>query len=486
MKRLGNSVLTPARAAVASLVGSALFLAGCGTNETGPTPPSVTGVVRTTISDPPSCAAAYDHVYVTVTKVTAHISTTAEETDSGWVTLVDLTASPKQIDLLHLPGAGTCVLSQALGSTSGLPAGKYQQIRLYLLANNAATGPSTNNCNAGAFNCVVPAGGSPQTLLLSSEAQTGLKIPPGQIAGGGLDLEAGQTADVNIDFEACASVLRQGNGQYRLKPTLRAGVVSAANNLISGTVVDSSNSNAPVGGAVVLLEQPDPNDATMSRVVRSTTTAPNGSFTFCPLESGSPFDVVAAAWLAPSPGADVTFNATVVFGVPVGTALEGANAVSLVPEGPAPSLPATITGQVTSAGSGGPLAADVTLAALQQATPTGGSARWMTIPVFGALMQPPTFTTTDTPEPPDPPCPAGTLCYNYSLPVPASNPQVGTFAGGTITYVPPAADPVTYNLMGAAPTCTTSTPSPAVIGPLTVTPGNPTDAGTVLAFSGCQ
>ncbi len=484
MKGLIQSSRNPALIAIGALVVGA-FLVSC-SSEPAPESPSVTGIVRTTISDPPSCAVAFDHVYVTVAKVTAHISDTAQENADGWVTLADLTSAPKQIDLLHLAGAGTCILSESLGSANGLPAGTYQQIRLYLLANDATTGPSVNNCNAGAFNCVVPAGGSPQTLLLSSEAQTGIKVPPGQIAGGGLTLEAGQAADINIDFDACASVLREGSGQFRLKPTLHAGVVSASNNGISGTVVDGSNSNAPVGGAIVLLEQPDAGDATIDRVIRSTTTASNGTFIFCPLESENPFDVVVAAWSVPSPGADVTYNATVVFDVPVGTSLAGANAVALVPEGAPPSLPATITGQLTSEGLGGAIAADVTLSVLQQAIPTGGSTRWMTIPVFGALMHPPIFTTTDTPDPANPPCPAGTNCYNYSLPVPASNPQVGTFSSGSITYTPPAGDPVNYNLNGMAPSCTASAPSPAVIGPITVTPGNTTDAGTVLAFSGCQ
>ncbi|MBI4164635.1 MAG: DUF4382 domain-containing protein [Acidobacteria bacterium] len=471
-------------AATGALLAAAL-LVSCGSTTTTQAP-AVTGVVRTTISDPPACSAVYDHVYVTVTKVTAHISSTADESASGWQTLADLTAAPKQIDLLHLPGAGTCILSQSLGQANGLPVGKYQQIRLYLLANNAASGPADNQCGASAFNCVVPMNGTAQTLLLPSEAQTGLKVPPGQIAGGGLDLEAGQAADINIDFDACSSILRQGNSAYRLKPTLRAGVVSATTNLISGHVVDSSNSNAGVGGAPVLLEQPDPNDSTVLRVVRSTTTASDGAFTFCPLESDGTFNLVASAWLVPSVGQDVTFHSTAIFGVPVGTNLSGTNAVSLVPVGAAPILPATITGQVTSAGSGGALAADVTLSAMQQVTPSGGSATWLTIPVFGALTHPPTFTTTDTPNPANPPCPAGTLCYNYSLPLPSGNPQVGVFSSGSIAYTAPAGDPVNYDLEGLAPDCTTSVPSPARISGLTVTPGNTTDAGTVLVFSGCQ
>ena len=464
----------------------ALALGGCGGGTSSTTTPTAkTGTITTSISDPPSCAFAFDHVYVTVTKVTANISSTADESASGWVTLVDMTSNPKQIDLLNLAGSGACVLSQTLGSTSGLPPGKYGQIRLYLLANDAASGPSPNACGSGGFNCAILEDSSTQILQLSSEAQTGLKVPPGQIAGGGLDLVDGQAADINIDFDACASILRQGNGQFRLKPVLRAGVVSVTTNSLNGIVVDASNSNAPVGGAVVLLEQPDSSDPTLGRVVRSTVTAADGSFNFCPLESADPFDVVAAAWTTPSPGADVTYNATVVFGVPVGTALTGANAVALVPEGTAPTLPATVTGQVTSAGSGGAIAANVTLSAMQEATPTGGSTMQLTIPIFGALMQPPTFTTTATPDPAVPACPVGTDCFNYSIWVPASNPRVGTFSSGAVTYAEPAPAPVNYNLNFVAGSCTASTPSPATVGPTAVTPGTTSNVSTVVAFTGC-
>ncbi|MBZ5516181.1 MAG: DUF4382 domain-containing protein [Acidobacteriia bacterium] len=458
------------------------LMASCGGGMSSNSPASMTGTITTTMSDPPSCTLEFDAVYVTVTKVTAHISATADENSSGWVTLVDLTGSPMQIDLLHLPGTGACVLNKTLGSTTGLPPGRYQQIRLYLLANNAASGPSSNVCGAGAFNCVVPKGGAPQPLLLSSEAQTGLKVPPGQIAGGAINLQAGQSADIDIHFDACSSILRQGDGQYRLRPTLQAGVVSVDHNSLSGKVVDGSNSNAPIEGAVVLLEQPDSSDATIDRVQRSTTTASDGTFIFCPIESDNPFDVVVSAFVSPLGGNPTTYNPTVAFHVPVGTDL---NPLPLVPEGTGATTPATITGQVTSAGSGGPLEADVTLSALQQATPTTGSTMSVTVPIFGALMQPPTFTTTATPDPSTPVCPGGTLCYNYTLMVPASNPKVGTFNNGAITYGDPAVPPVNYSVNATAQGCTASTPSPATVGSITVTPGNGTAAGTVLAFSGC-
>jgi len=463
------------------------WIISCGGNSTTTTTTTpMTGAITTTLTDPPVCTANYDHVWVTVTKVTANISSTATPTDSGWVTLVDLTSGPQQIDLLSL-ASPTCTL-KVLGSTTGLLPGKYQQIRLYLLSNTATSGPSPNACgNNNGFNCVVPSGGSPQELLLSSEAQSGLKIPPGQIAGGGITLTAGQSADLSINFDACASILKQGNGQYRLKPTLNAGVVSLNSNSISGKVVDS-NSN-PIANAVVLLEQPD--SAGIDRVIDAGVSASDGTFFFCPVPAGNNSGKVDVVVDATTTTALVTtvYGATVALNVPIGTAL---NNIPLVSEGTGTALTipwSTITGQVTSAGSGGATVADITLSALQSAT-AGGSTVLVTVPAFAVSAQPPTFTTSATPTPASPACPAGTDCSNYTLMVPSGNPQVGAFSSGAITYTPPAASPVTYSLNGTTPVpppsgCTTSTPSPATVGSITVTPAATTNVSTVLAFSGC-
>ncbi len=102
----------------------ALTSCGGGSSSTGFST-GQTGSVTTTVTDPPSCKAPkgdFMNVWVTITKVRAHISSDAGPNDSGWVTLVDLTSSPKQIDLLSLQST-TCLLTQ-LGSTSGLAAGR--------------------------------------------------------------------------------------------------------------------------------------------------------------------------------------------------------------------------------------------------------------------------------------------------------------------------------------------------------------------------
>ena len=102
---------------LAILLGAATamtFLLGCGNGTTsslpamsgtGTTSGTMSGTVTTSISDPPVCASAFDSVYVTITKVTAHLSDSAGPNDSGWITLVNL-STPMQIDLLHLKSSG--------------------------------------------------------------------------------------------------------------------------------------------------------------------------------------------------------------------------------------------------------------------------------------------------------------------------------------------------------------------------------------------
>lgn len=184
------------------------------------------GTVTVSLSDPPSCKPPnghFEHVYVTVRSVQAHISATAGDDAGGWQELApQLASAPMQIDLFSKANTN-CVLAQ-LGSAS-LPVGSYQQIRLLLVSNSPAAGapvPSPNACAGSGFNCALLDDGTIHELLLSSQDNTGLKIPPGQILGGPIQVAAGQSVDLNIDFNACASIVRQGNGKYRLKPTLTA------------------------------------------------------------------------------------------------------------------------------------------------------------------------------------------------------------------------------------------------------------------------
>jgi hypothetical protein len=340
--------------------------------------------------------------------------------------------------------------------------------------------PSPNNCGSNGFNCVVLGTGTTATLNLSSEAQTGLKIPPGQIAGGGINLMAGQSADINIDFNACSSIVQEGTGQFRLKPTLHAGEVSANTSTITGTVIDSV-SKMPVGGAIVLAEQPS---GGVDGVMASTTTNPaDGTFSFCGLAAGN-YDIVVAALVG-----GTAYNATVTFNVPLGTALSTPTTEILLVAETGTTGPGTITGQVTTSTGTAATAADINILALQSATPSGGSPVMVTIPQFAGSTAFPLTTAAGT-------CPMNTDCANYTLKVPASNPSVGTFNSAGTTYSVPAAPPIPYSIEADA-TTTTSTPttdcSPATVtitkdslnNPLAVTAGGSV-AAAVIAFTGCS
>ena len=408
------------------------------------------GTVNVSISDPPSCMppnGQFTHVYVTVRSVQAHISATANDDSSGWQELApQLASTPMQIDLFSKPRT-TCILAQ-LGSAS-LPAGSYQQIRLLLVSNSPAASdsvPANNACAGNGFNCVVLEDSTIHELQLSSQANTGLKIPPGQIVGGPLQVTAGQSVDLNIDFNACASIVHEGNGKFRLKPTLTAGQVSANNTGISGKVVDSLTS-APIAGNVqVAIEQPD--STGVDRIVMQAVADSNGNFNFCPLPTGM-FDIVVVG-IGP---ANMPYNATTVLNVPNGTNL---GSIPLIAEVGA-AAPAVFQGFVTATNGAAPGTIDVSLSALQSA-PTGPTTSLqITIPLQTI---PATNTTpevdstglvsvsTNTACPTG--APANANCASYTLVVPASNPSVGIFSSSGFTYSTPASGDVLFTVAARA------------------------------------
>jgi hypothetical protein len=436
------------------------------------------GTVNTSFSDPPTCSAPagpFRQVFVTVTDVKVHQSATADASAPGWVDLSPGMA-PKQIDLLGT-ATSQCFLAQ-LGAQQ-IPAGTFQQIRVILLANNMASQVSGNQCGSNAANCVVlTADSSVHTLELSSEAQTGIKVPPGQIAGGGLTVPAGGTVDLNIDFDACASIVITGNGTFRLKPVLHAGEVSLNNSSISGKLVDKVTQLAMSGGtAMVVLEQKDAGG--VDRVILQTKADANGNFTFCPVPTGT-YDVVAVA----VNGAGVAYAATVTTGVMQGTAMGN---VPLVAETGTNTTQGSITGKVTTAGASGATPADVTLSALQSIT--GGTL--VTIPLVQQMSATVNVTTAGGAS-----CPAGTDCVSYTLAVPAANPNVGAFSSGGTTYTQDTASPVKFTVdalafvpsSGGTGDCTPSEVQVSTLsggGNLVVTAGGTATAATA-AFTGCQ
>lgn len=406
------------------------------------------GTAVLSISDPPSCAApngSFKSVFITIRSVQAHLSATANDNSPGWQELApQLNSQPMQLDLLNMPNNGACLLQQ-LGTTTSLPVGDYQQIRLLLVQNGASTAPvlPTNACASlgQVFNCVVDGHNNVSELDLSSQSNTGLKIPPGQIIGGPIHVAAGQSVDINVDFNACASIVQEGNGSFRLKPALTAGQISPNNSGIGGQIVDSAT-KAPLTGAQVALEQPDSNG--IEHIFMQAAADSNGNFRFCPLPTGATFDVVADA--ATSSG--VAYNVTALLHVPIGTAI---GSLPLIAETGASTGPAVIQGLVTAVNGTTGANADASLSAMQAVNNPSGGTLQIATPLLNTTQQNSTPSiAVESVTPCQGPTPAGAFCVQYTLIVPASNPSVGTFGPATVAFSSPASGDIPYTVQAQA------------------------------------
>jgi hypothetical protein len=455
---------------------TALFV-GCGS--------SGNATVTTSLSDPATCGppqGAFSHIYVTVTDVQISQSANASASDSGWVDLTpSLKNNPVQTDLLGI--ANQCFLA-TLGS-QGIPAGSYQQIRVILAKDGV--GVNNNKCATGMANCLMLKSDPSQTpidLQLSSEATTGIKIPSGQIAGGQFTVKAGDNKDLNIDFNACASIVTQGNGQYRLKPVLHAGEVQqqSTSTAISGKVVDSATGVAVNGGTTVIaLEQLDTtNNNNIDRVFMETVANSDGGFSFCPVPAGT-YDVVASA----VDGSGHVYAASVITGVQPGDNLMN------IPVTSTNAAAASLQGMITTTTGNSATAADVELGALQPISVMINNVQTtvqITTPLASQSAATANFTTQSLAS-----CPANADCSNYTLAVPAATPGVGAFTANqnqTLSKAP-ALGSATYTVdartfvPGSASPAGDCSPSEQITTPINVTPGAPFGV-PLLQFNGCQ
>jgi len=232
----------------------AAALGGCGATEgEGSGAPGTLGVWLT---DAPACG--FDAVNVTVRGVRVHRSSTASDTDGGWT---EITLNPsRKINLLDLTNG----VLEALGETPLAP-GHYTQLRLML----------DPNTGAGFANSVVPTGGVETALATPSAVQSGIKLI------NEFDVAPGERVDLVLDFDACHSIVRRGNGTFGLKPVIK--VTPMVLNGVSGFV-----DTALLGSNVMVTAQQN------GEIIQTTAPRSDGYFLLARLAPGN-YDVVFTA-----------------------------------------------------------------------------------------------------------------------------------------------------------------------------------------------
>ena len=358
----------PRHALAAGAAALALALAACG----GGGGSSGTGTLQMSLTDAPACG--YDNVFVTVSKVSVHQSSTAGDNDPGWVDIPLSGQAQQRIDLLDFQNGTLLPLGAA-----PLAAGKYTQMRLLLADNTGASAPVPN--------AVVPTGGTETPLKTPSGQQTGLKMNVN------IDVGADQLADFVIDFNACKSVVKAGaSGNYLLKPVLAVTPV-----FISGVrgAVDASIAS---GTTRVALETSD------GTVVKSTTPKTIDDSFLLPVAPGTYNLVVTSKDHATAVVTGVVVTADTV------TTVDKIAPPSSLAGNPLASTEGTIGGAVTITTNPPTTSIDATLRALQTLTLNGA----------------PTIEVADTQ--------ADASLGTYSMTLPSVAPVVAPYTTGALTF----------------------------------------------------
>lgn len=202
----------------------ACLLSGCG----GGSSSSTTGSVQLLLADDPMDAQA---VNVTISKVAV------SKDGNGWTTLRDFGTSPVTINLLdyRYDGDGTTPDTYLL-TDAPLDPGHYEQIRLILTKVE-----------------IVDKSGVTHECAMSSQDKTGLKLV------GEFDVANDTKSSVLIDFNVAKSIIAEGNGTYRLSPTVKVVPVQITGS-VHGTIEFKDNTGAAVAvpdGATVSAYKDD-------------------------------------------------------------------------------------------------------------------------------------------------------------------------------------------------------------------------------------
>lgn len=161
----------------------------------------------------------YLEVNITISKIEAHIAGEDEEDEGEWIILRDW-SNENELDLPVFDLMKLQDVSELLVEGT-FDAGKYTQLRLFVSESTISVEIEVaeeendegidvvNEVPFEIFNVEIP-----------SAYQTGIKlIHPFEII-------EGETTELTIDFDAEESIIKTGNGSYKLKPVIKIVTVS--------------------------------------------------------------------------------------------------------------------------------------------------------------------------------------------------------------------------------------------------------------------
>lgn len=206
---------------------SLMFIVACGSGGDGGS--GSTGTMNLALTD--ASTSDYRAIYVTIRQVEVH-----KDGGAGW----DIVATPnKTYNLLNLVNGVREQLALAI-----LSSGHYTQMRL-ILADTPDDSLNILSRKHPYGNYFVDNNDQDIELKVPSGFQTGIKIVKG------FDINANETTEIILDFDAARSVVRAGSsGKWLLKPTIKmletkdyciiSGNAGAAGVLVSAQTYHSS------------------------------------------------------------------------------------------------------------------------------------------------------------------------------------------------------------------------------------------------------
>lgn len=226
-----------------ALMVSAL-VAGCGGGSGGPSPSNTGSVGRVSVALADAPSPDISALNITIDRVEAHVVNATDLNDNDSRNWKAITSVPQKFNLLDLR-----TNEAILGSTT-LPAGAYTQIRLF-------PSDATVTDKTGTHPVTIPSAGN-----------TGIKINVNY------QISADQLTTILLDFNVSKSLIKTGNGQYRLQPVIPA-VVKVLSGTITGAVTDA---DGPINGAEIKAVYAQGSKYPVGTEVNTSISAADGSF----------------------------------------------------------------------------------------------------------------------------------------------------------------------------------------------------------------